>query len=529
MKFIVVTGGVISGVGKGITSSSIAKLLQSRGIVVTMIKIDPYLNFDAGLMSPFEHGECFVLADGGESDLDLGNYERFLNVNLTKDHNITTGKIYHRVINNERQGLYLGATVQIVPHLTDCIISHIENTSLLPISGKIPEVCVIEIGGTIGDIEVLPFVEALQQMQSNENHSFCFIHVGMIIENPEPKTKPIQNSVSVLRSRGIVPNMLVVRSTKPIDLEIKQKLHKMCSIKLSNIISNPNVPSIYHVPKEFESQNLSSSILSILNINSRATATVPYLDYITQCNKPIISIGIIGKYCNSPDTYISIQRALEHACGTRFQAEIFFFNTDYWSDDHEVEGLIREMDAIIVPGGFGSRGILGKTLVLNHARENNIPTLGICLGMQIMVVSAVNQIGVKVTSREWDTTNSEIQYIVDVMSGMDDVHGESMRLGNYTTTLYPGLVQDLYRSKEIIERHRHRYEVKIEHADLIESAGLTICGVNSDNSLIEVVADSNQDFFVGCQYHPEYSSRLENPHPLFVGLISAAAKQTYNL
>lgn len=526
MKFIVVTGGVISGVGKGVTSSTIAKLLQAQGLIVTMIKVDPYLNYDAGLMSPYEHGECFVLADGGETDLDLGNYERALNVSLTKDHNMTTGKMYHQVITNERNGLYLGATVQIIPHLTDCIIAHIERTSLIPVntSSAIPEICVIEIGGTIGDIEVLPFVEALQQMQNKEEHSFCFVHVALAITHGnEIKTKPIQNSVSVLRSRGINPNILVIRSKEQLSTEIRTKLHKMCQIKPTRIISNHNARSIYYVPKIFETQGLTSNILQILGLSPVDKVIVPYIDYVDKLVTATKSVTVLvfGKYIGTQvDVYFSIAQAIAHACGTKYQADIMYHKStaSNWME------TIEQADAVIIPGGFGTTGIDHKLEIVDYTRKHNIPTLGICLGMQVMVVAAAKQKIVNATSREW-TDSDDMFYIVDILDGKSQVQGANMRLGSYSTTLLDSKVRELYGTTEISERHRHRYEVKTSMTEVLQSVGLTVSGVNADGTLVEIIEDKSKDFYVGCQFHPEFQSSLEHPHPLFCGLIAAAAKE----
>lgn len=535
MKYIVVTGGVISGIGKGITSSSIAILFKEMGFVVTMIKIDPYLNIDAGTMSPFEHGECFVLEDGGECDLDLGNYERFLNINLTRNHNITTGRIYQRVISKERNGDYLGSTVQVVPHITDEIMLQIRTASVIPINGKIPQICVIEVGGTIGDIEGLPFIEALQQMRLNPDDSFCYVHVAMAINNPDPKTKPIQHSISTLRSRGIFPDLLVVRwhDNDLMPKEIKEKLHRMCQIATEDIITNPDVDSIYSVPGVFNQQDICARISSPLKISPVERRTDPFLSILSRLGgKWKIKIGIVGKYTNlsvgkAPDTYLSLVRAIEHAgFSLNVNPEIC------WIDSENVkESELGNYDCFIIPGGFGSRGIPGKLLVTKYARENNVPILGICLGMQIMVVDCFNNLSGNIgCSSEWKEiiSDPDPHYVVDILPDQTGVKGGTMRLGSYETTLYKSKVMDLYRSSTITERHRHRYEVNNECVDILEIYGLKFVGTSrgsNGNELMEICELDDHPFYIGCQFHPEYKSRVEVPHPLFVGLLSAAQKQ----
>lgn len=524
MRYIIVTGGVISGIGKGITSSSIALLFQSMGYTVTMIKIDPYLNVDAGLMSPYEHGECFVLEDGGECDLDLGNYERFLNVNLTRNHNITTGRIYQNVITKERNGDYLGATVQIVPHITDEIMFQIRTTSMIPVNDKVPDICVIEVGGTIGDIEGLPFIEAIQQMRMNINDTFCFIHVAMAINNPEPKTKPIQHSVSTLRSRGIFPDLLVVRwhDTKAIPYDIKQKLQRLCQIAFDDIITNPDVTNIYSVPGIFNFQNICERIGKRLQIPVRITID-PYISIIKRDTPSKIVVGVIGKYTNSnkaPDTYLSLVHAISHAgYGLQLQPEI------NWIDSENIDtSKLEHNDCFIIPGGFGSRGILGKLMIAKYAREHKKPILGLCLGMQIMVVDCYNsttQIG---TSREWEDIIPSTNYVIDILPDQTGIKGGTMRLGNYTSFLKDSIVKNLYGSDTIVERHRHRYEVNNAYVEELLATGLKFPGFSegiNGNPLMEICELQDHPFYIGSQFHPEYKSRLSHPHPLFIGLFKA--------
>jgi CTP synthase len=531
MRYIVVTGGVISGIGKGITSSSIGLLFQSMGYVITMIKIDPYLNVDAGTMSPYEHGECFVLQDGGECDLDLGNYERFLNFNLTNNHNITTGRIYQNVIQKERNGDYLGATVQVIPHVTDEIMTQINMTSHIPINGSIPDICIIEVGGTIGDIEGLPFIEALQQMRAQSNDLYCFVHVAMAINNPETKTKPIQHSISTLRSRGIFPDLLVVRSNKILSADITQKLHRLCQISPDDIISNPNADTIYHVPGIFNDQNVCTRIGNRLQLSVKLISN-PYKNilhyYESQNNLSTIHIGIVGKYINiadtkSPDTYLSLIRAIEHAA--------FSLNIKphiNWIDSENlILDTLKECNCFIIPGGFGSRGIPGKLNVANYARINKIPILGICLGMQIMVIDCYNNLcngnGYSTEWIEYPSPSNILTPVIDILPNQTGIKGGTMRLGNYETILIDSKVKQLYKRDTIIERHRHRYEVNNSYVDILDFFGLKFVGYSNganQTKLMEIIELQNHPFYIGCQYHPEFISRYESPHPLFMGLLT---------
>ncbi|CAH6419309.1 CTP synthetase [uncultured virus] len=584
MRYIVVTGGVISGIGKGITASTIGLLFQSMGHAVTMIKIDPYVNVNAGLISPYEHGECFVLSDGGESDLDLGNYERFLNIELTRNHNITTGKIYQTVIQKERTGDYLGATVQIVPHITDAIIKHITDTSIIPINGHTPDICIIEVGGTIGDIEMLPFIEALQQMKAlSEDDTFCFVHVAMAINNPELKTKPIQHSVSTLRSRGIFPDILVVRATEPLTNDVKHKLHRLCQITADDIISNPNVSSIYHVAHTFYDQGVHRRLSQKLYFPIIEIKNIPYANILSyyQCIEayPKIKIGVVGKYTKSPDTYLSIMRAIEHASFNMVNTEVELVDSE-----NLVNVNLEQYHGFIIPGGFGSRGINGKIIIAEYARINRKPLLGICLGLHVMVVNALNHIynqrsssvgsqacnptkldssrdfvksqsydqrscygsssagsqsygsSKYATSREWDELpiptdqikqGSILNYVIDILPNQTGIKGGTMRLGNYETRLVPSLTRSLYGSETIVERHRHRYEVNNEYLSDLELTGLKIVGIGKtvvNTELVEMVEDPQHPFYIGCQFHPEFKSRVNKPHPLFKGLINACMK-----
>ena len=534
MKYIIVTGGIISGIGKGITTSSIGLLLKSRGINVTAIKIDPYLNIDAGTMSPFEHGECYVLSDGSECDLDAGSYERFIDLELTGNHNITTGKIYQSVINKERAGDYLGKTVQIVPHITNEIIHWIERASLIPVDDTkaVPEVCLIEVGGTIGDIETAPFIEAIRQMSQKNEHQFCFVHVSMIIDSgSELKTKPTQHSVAELRKLGIFPNLLVLRTPIMINESIKKKLNIFCHVHEDNIISNINVPNIYYVPDVFKKQNICSKISTILDIQYRHEYILDtYYGILEHFNRdlPIYNVGIVGKYIGCNDTYLSLIRAIEHASFTiGIQANVVWLDTEKFEKNNTDEfNKLKGCNALIIAGGFGSRGIESKIQVAKYARENKVPLLGLCLGMQIMVIEFARSLGIDADSTEWnpDTPNP----IIDILPGQTGLMGGTLRKGIYNTIINKkSIVYKLYQMKNIVERHRHRYEVNNKYINILESNGLHFTGTSNNGKLMEIIELNKEThpYYIGVQFHPEFRSSHNRPHPLFVGLLD----QTKNI
>lgn len=542
MKYIIITGGVISGLGKGITASSIGLLFKNNGIHVTAIKIDPYLNIDAGTMSPFEHGECYVLADGTEADLDLGNYERFLGIKLSGLNTITTGKIYHNVLTKERKGEYLGKTVQIVPHVTNeikrCIIEA-SHTKIVDRKGILntPELCIVEIGGTVGDMEISPFIEAVRQMKYTDGLDMYFVHVGLVInngssgQNMELKTKPLQQSIIQYRSLGLVPNMLVVRS--PIDLtqspEILEKISTYCQVPIKNIISNHTTPNIYFVPHNFSCQNMVTKINAKLGIPLQTHETLQYtriLDYFGNIKSfPTLKLAIIAKYI-AQDAYLSLLRAIEHAqfhlC---VHVEITWINAEQVLEENVGE-ICAGFDGFIVPGGFGSRGILGKLIVITYCRIHNIPILGICLGMQAMVVDIYNMTH-HGKSSEWELVGFEdAENVVDIQPNKNDMYGGNMRLGVFPIQLVEGTrIFEIYGNNHIEERHRHRYNVthKECHLDILQKNGMVISGMCED--LIETVELSGHLFYIGCQYHPEYNTCHIHPNPLFIGLLNAM--QTY--
>ncbi|CAN6853872.1 unnamed protein product, partial [Brassica oleracea] len=567
MKYVLVTGGVVSGLGKGVTASSIGVVLEACGLRVTSIKIDPYLNTDAGTMSPFEHGEVFVLDDGGEVDLDLGNYERFLDVTLTKDNNITTGKIYQSVLDKERKGDYLGKTVQVVPHITDAIKDWIESVSLIPVDGKEgqADVCVIELGGTVGDIESMPFIEALRQLSfSVGQENFCLIHVSLIPVLGvvgEQKTKPTQHSVRELRALGLTPHFLACRSAQPLLEATKAKLSQFCHVPAANILNIHDVPNIWHVPLLLRNQNAHHSILKQLNLTSVATA--PDLDSWTKMAETFdnltdhVKIAMVGKYIGLTDSYLSVVKALLHACiACSLKPQIEWIAASDLEDESEKSTpeahaaawkILKCAECILVPGGFGDRGVSGMVLAAKYARENKVPYLGICLGMQIAVIEfARSVLGLeRANSTEFDAQTPDPVVIfmpeVCIVPKQDNlftlsVHslnsfftlpqgsrthmGSTMRLGSRRTHLESrdSLTSKLYGDVCYVdERHRHRYEVNPEVSQVLEEAGLRLVGKDDTGKRIEVIELHDHPFYVGVQFHPEFKSRPTRPSPLFLG------------
>ncbi|XP_057517490.1 uncharacterized protein LOC130798492 isoform X1 [Amaranthus tricolor] len=552
MKYVLVTGGVVSGLGKGVTASSIGVLLKTCGLRVTSIKIDPYLNTDAGTMSPFEHGEVFVLDDGGEVDLDLGNYERFLDIKLTRDNNITTGKIYQTVIDKERRGDYLGKTVQVVPHITDEIQAWIERVAHTPVDGLEgpPDVCVIELGGTIGDIESMPFIEALGQFSYRVGSgNFCLIHVSLVpVLNVvgEQKTKPTQHSVRGLRGLGLTPDILACRSTMPLDDNVKAKLSQFCHVPNENIITLFDVPNIWHIPLLLRDQKAHEAILKVLNLYG--VAKEPVLDEWTRraglCSMlhVPVRIAMVGKYTGLSDSYLSVLKALLHASVACHRKLILDWVPASDLEDSTKEenlesyksawNLLKGADGILVPGGFGDRGVEGKILAAKYARENKIPYLGICLGMQIAVIEfARSVLGIQdANSTEFDTETQKTKnpFVIFMPEGSKTHMGGTMRLGSRRTFFQ---VKDcksakLYGNASFVdERHRHRYEVNPDKIALLESFGMSFTGKDETGQRMEIIELPDHPFYVGAQFHPEFKSRPVKPSPLFVGLIAAATGQ----
>ncbi|XP_022762557.1 CTP synthase-like isoform X2 [Durio zibethinus] len=549
MKYILVTGGVVSGLGKGVTASSIGLLLKACGLRVTSIKIDPYLNSDAGTMSPFEHGEVFVLDDGGEVDLDLGNYERFLDVKLTRDNNITTGKIYQYVLDKERRGDYLGKTVQVVPHITDAIQEWIERVAMIPVDGKEgpADVCVIELGGTIGDIESMPFIEALGQFSYRVGAgNFCLIHVSLVpVLNVvgEQKTKPTQHSVRGLRGLGLTPNILACRSTMALDDNVKEKLSQFCHVPAEDVITLYDVPNIWHVPLLLRDQKAHEAIFKVLNLPG--IAKEPSLKEWTTRTEICdglherVRIAIVGKYTGLPDSYLSVLKALLHASvACRKKLVVDWVPASDLEDMTEIENLdaykaawklLKSADGVLVPGGFGDRGVQGKILAAKYARENRIPFFGICLGMQVAVIEfARSVLGLTdANSTEFDPSTRN-PCVIFMPEGSKTQMGGTMRLGSRRTYFE---VMDcksvkLYGNRRYIdERHRHRYEVNPDIVGRLENAGLSFTGKDESGQRMEVIEVPDHPYYIGVQFHPEFKSRPGKPSALFLGLVAAACGQ----
>lgn len=549
MKYVLVTGGVVSGLGKGVTASSIGVVLKACGLRVTSIKIDPYLNTDAGTMSPFEHGEVFVLDDGGEVDLDLGNYERFLDVRLTRDNNITTGKIYQSVLEKERKGDYLGKTVQVVPHITDAIKDWIESVSAIPVDGKVgpADVCVIELGGTVGDIESMPFIEALRQLFfSTGPDNFCLIHVSLVPVLGvvgEQKTKPTQHSVRELRALGLTPHFLACRSAQPLLENTKQKLSQFCHVPAANILNIHDVPNIWHVPLLLRNQNAHEAILKQLALLRGArppnlqewTNRAETFDNLTNS----VKIAMVGKYVGLTDSYLSVVKALLHACiACSLKPSIEWIAASDLEDESakltpeahtKAWETLRSSACVLVPGGFGDRGVQGMILAAKYARENKVPYLGICLGMQISVIEIARSIlGWKeANSTEFDE-HAPNPVVIFMPEGSRTHMGNTMRLGSRRTLLQTSdcITAKLYQNPVYVdERHRHRYEVNPEVVGDLEKTGLRFVGKDESGQRMEILELPSHPFYVGVQFHPEYKSRPGKPSALFLGLILAAIGQ----
>ena len=523
-KYIFVTGGVVSGLGKGITAASIGRLLKSRGVKVTIQKLDPYLNIDPGTMNPCQHGEVFVTDDGLECDLDLGHYERFIDENLNRYSNITTGKIYMQVLNKERKGEYLGKTIQVIPHITNEIKHTIYKAG--EISGA--DVVITEIGGTVGDIESQPFLETIRQIRAEKGFSnVMFVHVTLIPYLPkseELKTKPTQHSCRELMSIGIVPDMIVARTSLPLNDELKEKISLFCNISPKNVIENLDADSIYDIPLMFEKQNVSKIIMDRFSIKEIKNDLKNWHDL---CKKDdnisdSVEIAIVGKYVSLKDAYISIYEALHH-CEKENNVNVKI----RWVDSELLEKenpdkILHGIDGLIVPGGFGNRGIEGMINALKYSRENNIPTLGICLGMQLMVVEFMrNIVGLKdANSLEFSSTTKNP--VINLMEEQVNIEnkGGTMRLGKYPCTLDANTKAfDAYKNSLIYERHRHRFEFNNDYRDIAIKNGLNIVGTSPDNKLVEMVEVSNNLWMVSSQFHPELKSRPNRPHPLFRDLV----------
>ena len=521
-KYIFVTGGVVSGLGKGITSASLGNLLKARGLSIVNQKLDPYINVDPDTMNPFQHGEVFVTEDGATTDLDLGHYERFTGVNLRKDANVTTGSIYRKVIDRERKGDYLGATVQVIPHITDEIKRRIKG-----ISNEV-DVQITEIGGTVGDIEILPFLEAARQIRKEfGQENVMFVHVTLVPfigPSTELKTKPTQHSVSMLRSYGISPDLIVLRSEQELTDEIKSKVSLFCDVSFENVINAPDLDDIYDVPIKMYEEGLDAAVDKRLALNSDSPDLSRWNEMLSLKNgvNKNVKIAILGKYFGLPDSYMSVVEALKHSClQNKVNLDLVWID----ADNYEIEDL-KNLNGVVVPGGFGYRGIEGKIGAIEFLRKNKIPFLGICLGLQCAVIEfARNVCGISdANSTEFSQTTKNP--VIDLLPNQDleaDDIGASMRLGTYPCKIQPDtMAKDVYNNEIIYERHRHRYEVNNKFRNELESKGLVFSGLSPDEDLVEMIELKDHPYFVASQFHPEFKSRPWDPAPMFNSFIAAS-------
>ena len=530
-KYVFVTGGVVSSLGKGITAASLGRLLKNRGLKVSIQKFDPYLNVDPGTMSPYQHGEVFVTDDGAETDLDLGHYERFIDENLSKNSNVTTGKVYWSVLSKERRGDYLGGTVQVIPHITNELKDRVYRVS----KEKDIDVVITEIGGTVGDIESLPFLEAIRQIKYEVGReNVCFIHVTLIPylgKAGELKTKPTQHSVKELRSIGIQPDILVCRAEKPLPQEVKEKIGLFCNINSNEVIQNLDAENLYEVPMKLHEEGLDTLVCEKLELNYNSIDNSEWLDLVQRIKniKKKVTIGLVGKYVELHDAYISVVESLNHGgFANDSNVDVKWINSEDINSDN-IDEYLKDVDGILVPGGFGDRGVQGKIDAIKYARENKVPFFGICLGMQCSVIEyARNILGYSdAHSSELDETTSHA--VIDLMPEQKDIDekGGTMRLG-----IYPCKLEEdsnafrAYGQPVVYERHRHRYEFNNEYRTQLLNAGLRITGVSPDERLVEIVEVKDHPWFVATQYHPEFKSRPNRPHPLFRDFIKAALENS---
>ncbi len=528
-KYIFVTGGVASGLGKGITAASLGRLLKSRGLRVVNQKLDPYINVDPGTMNPFQHGEVFVTDDGGETDLDLGHYERFTGTSLRRDSNVTTGSVYLSVINKERRGDYLGDTVQVIPHITNEIKDRIRRLG----DRDDIDVVITEIGGTVGDIEILPFLEAIRQFRKDVGrNNVVYVHVTLVPyigPSEELKSKPTQHSVAELRSRGIQPDAIVVRSDRPIDESIRRKISLFCDVDSRAVIAAPDARDIYEVPLHLHDQGLDDVLLETLQVDTQSPDLSGWAEMVERAAAATeqVTIGVVGKYVDLPDAYLSVVEALRHG------AMVNDVKLDLrWIPSDDVEGLfageyLDGVHGILVPGGFGVRGIEGKVAAIRHAREQSIPFLGLCLGLQCAVIEYARNVVGLAAANSAEFAPTAAHRVIDLMESQQSVSemGGTMRLGIYPAKLSPGsLARDLYGEELIYERHRHRYEVNNRYRKDLEQAGMRLSGLSPNEMLVEVIELPGHPFFIASQYHPEFKSRPDDPHPFFRGFMRAATE-----
>jgi CTP synthase len=531
-KFVFVTGGVVSSLGKGIVAGSLGRLLRARGLKVSIQKFDPYINVDPGTMSPYQHGEVYVTVDGAETDLDLGHYERFIGSNLTRKNNVTAGRIYQDVIAKERRGDYLGATVQTIPHITDEIKSHIQAAA----SQLAPDVLICEVGGTVGDIEGLPFLEAIRQFRYDVGFkNTCFIHVTLIPllkVSGELKTKPTQHSVNTVRSIGIQPDLLVCRTEIPLSDGDRLKLAQFTNVDPEAVIEGLDQPVLYEVPLALEAQGLADQVLQRLGLPNRTPDLADWRQLVERVKTPksTLTIALAGKYTGLSDAYLSVIESLKHAAIAHHVAlDLRWINTEECTDEAATEALLAGASGLIVPGGFGYRGIEGKIMAIKHARTHNMPFLGLCLGMQTAVIEFARHVAnlPEANSTEFEPTAT--YPVIAAMAGqMDDDQnkGGTMRLGQYPCHVVKGTkAAQAYGVDVVMERHRHRFEVNNQYRDKLTQHGLVISGLSPDRKLVEIVELADHPWFVACQFHPEFQSRPNQPHPLFYGFMQAALAQ----
>jgi len=529
-KYIFVTGGVVSSLGKGIVAASLGRLLRARGYKVSIQKFDPYINVDPGTMSPFQHGEVFVTDDGAETDLDLGHYERFIDTNLTRQNNVTAGRIYLDVISKERRGDYLGATVQTIPHITDEIKNRIQEAS----HQLSPDFLICEVGGTVGDIEGLPFLEAIRQFRYDVGFkNTCFIHVTLVPylkASGEVKTKPSQHSVNTLRSIGIQPDILVCRTERPLGKSERLKLAQFTNVEPEAVIESIDMPVLYEVPLVLEKEGLARQVLDRLNIENTQPNLDTWKDMVQRVKQPHthLKVALAGKYTGLSDAYLSVIEALKHAGATvGASVEIRWINSEDCVDDETSEALLNGVDAIVVPGGFGHRGIEGKINVIKYARTRQIPFLGLCLGMQVAVIEFARNVAQLTRANSVEFEPKADQPVVALMEDQKNLaeKGGTMRLGQYPCHLAKNTkAAEAYNTEVVMERHRHRYEINNDYIEILTDAGLVFSGTSPDRHLMEIIELPGHPWFVACQFHPEFKSRPDNPHPLFQGLLKTAVE-----
>ncbi|QIK51780.1 CTP synthase [Jeotgalibaca porci] len=529
-KYIFVTGGVVSSIGKGIIAASLGNLLKARGLNVTIQKFDPYLNVDPGTMSPLQHGEVYVTDDGTETDLDLGHYERFIDIRLNEFSNVTTGKIYSEVIKKERRGDYLGGTVQVIPHITDAIKDKVKRAGQTTTA----DIVITEVGGTVGDIESLPFLEAIRQMRKDVgNENVLYIHVTLVPylkASEELKTKPTQHSVKELRSLGIQPQILVVRTEQPLPKETKAKLALFCDVDEEAVIESRDVASIYQIPLVLKEQKMDTIVLNHFQMEAGACALTDWKNLVdtTAHLKEKIRIALVGKYISLPDAYLSVIEALKHAgFAENTEVEIDWVQAEELNED-TVSQRLKDAAGILVPGGFGNRGIEGKILAIQYARENHMPFLGICLGMQLATIEFARHVAELTEANSTENIPDTPQPIISLLPDQDSQIdlGGTLRLGLYPCELQTGsLARELYGAAEIAERHRHRYEFNNAYRSALEEKGMVFSGLSPDGKLVEIIEIKDHPFFIASQFHPEFLSRPLSAHPLFTGFVKAALQK----